>query len=107
MFESRISRERRTIEAMIRLYCRDLHRKSSELCAECKELSEYAGRKLDECPFREEKQTCNKCIVHCYSTEMRKKIRDVMRYAGPRMLRRHPILAIRHMIDEFRGKAGA
>jgi hypothetical protein len=26
----------------------------------------------------------------------------VMRYAGPRMLRRHPLLAIRHLLDERR-----
>jgi hypothetical protein len=25
-----------------------------------------------------------------------------MRYAGPRMLKRHPILAIRHLLDEAR-----
>jgi hypothetical protein len=106
MFESRISRERRTIEAMIRLYCHDLHATRVELCPECRELREYADRKLDDCPFREEKPTCNQCIVHCYSAEMRNRIKDVMRYAGPRMLRRHPILAIRHIIDEFRGKAG-
>jgi len=25
-----------------------------------------------------------------------------MRYAGPRMLRRHPLLAIAHILDNFR-----
>jgi len=25
-----------------------------------------------------------------------------MRYAGPRMLRRHPLLAIAHILDKFR-----
>jgi hypothetical protein len=91
---------------MIRLYCYGLHGTEVELCAECWELQEYARQKLDDCSFREEKPTCNQCIVHCYSVEMRKKIKDVMRYAGPRMLPRHPILAVRHFIDEFRGKTG-
>jgi hypothetical protein len=33
---------------------------------------------------------------------MKKKIVEVMRYAGPRMLLHHPILAIQHLIDEKR-----
>ena len=31
---------------------------------------------------------------------MRERVRVVMRYAGPRMLLRHPILAILHLRDE-------
>jgi hypothetical protein len=30
---------------------------------------------------------------------MRERIREVMRYAGPRMILRHPILAIWHLLD--------
>jgi hypothetical protein len=30
---------------------------------------------------------------------MRRRIRAVMRYAGPRILFRHPMLALRHMLD--------
>jgi hypothetical protein len=33
---------------------------------------------------------------------MRDQIKQVMRYAGPRMLFRHPILTIRHFIDARR-----
>ncbi len=33
---------------------------------------------------------------------MRERVRVVMRYAGPRMLFRHPILAVRHLLDERR-----
>jgi len=40
--------------------------------------------------------------VHCYAPEMREKIKEVMRYAGPRMLLSHPILAIAHLIDGLR-----
>ena len=31
---------------------------------------------------------------------MREKIRTVMRYSGPRMLGKHPIAAIRHLIGK-------
>lgn len=34
---------------------------------------------------------------NCYSKEMQEEIRKVMRYAGPRMLFVHPVLAIRHV----------
>jgi hypothetical protein len=36
---------------------------------------------------------------------MRDKIRAVMRYAGPRMLSRHPILAFFHFLYGFRKEA--
>ena len=45
---------------------------------------------------------CSNCTVHCYRPEMRERIRTVMRYAGPRMLFHHPVMAIRHMIESQR-----
>lgn len=33
---------------------------------------------------------------------MREQIKAVMRYAGPRMLLHHPILALFHMLDGLR-----
>jgi hypothetical protein len=38
---------------------------------------------------------------------MRETIRIVMRYAGPRMLVYHPILAIQHLLDGMRGGGDA
>jgi hypothetical protein len=54
--------------------------------------------------YQEGKPTCAQCPIHCYKPAMREQIRDVMRYAGPRMLRRHPILAIRHLLDGWKTK---
>ena len=73
------------------------------LCAECQELLQYALERLDNCPFQEHKTTCENCPVHCYRPEMRERIRAVMRYAGPRMLFRHPLLALLHLWDRARG----
>jgi predicted amidophosphoribosyltransferase len=84
---------------MLALYCRDHHAGNSALCAECSQLRDYARQRLDQCPFQEGKTSCAKCPVHCYKPEMRERARAVMRYAGPRMLWRHPILTIRHMLD--------
>jgi hypothetical protein len=96
---SRMARERRTVGAMIDLYCRDQHGARHELCEECKALQAYARQRLQKCPFQEGKTTCAQCPVHCYKPEMRERIRVVMRYAGPRMLYRHPIMTLQHMMD--------
>jgi hypothetical protein len=95
---SRLERERRTIAAMVRLYCRD-HHHGRELCDDCAGLDAYASKRLDLCPYGPEKPTCVNCPVHCYQPRMRDSIREVMRYAGPRMLKRHPFLAVSHLID--------
>ncbi len=100
----RLRRERRTVEAMIALTCRDLHgRRRRELCPECAELAAYANFRLERCPFGTTKPTCGNCRVHCYQPEMRERIRRVMRHAGPRMILRHPALALLHLlVDERR-----
>lgn len=96
---ARISREERTIQAMISLYCHDHHTTKTGLCDDCTALWEYALERLLRCPFAPDKPTCANCPVHCYKPEMREKIRVVMRYSGPRMLLRHPVLTIRHLLD--------
>jgi len=96
----RRARELRTIEAMVRLYCRGHgHQGRSPLCPDCAELVEYATRRLERCVFGDAKPTCTNCVVHCYSADMRGQVRIVMRWAGPRMLLRHPILGILHKLD--------
>lgn len=104
---SRMTREARTIEAMIRIYCRGQHGTRAGLCPECTSLQEYAGLRLEKCPYQEEKTTCAKCPVHCYKQTMREQIRAVMRYAGPRMLWRHPVLALLHLLVDSRREATA
>ncbi len=83
---------------MIEMYCRKTHH-SEGLCDSCRELLVYAGERLEKCPFQEGKTTCAKCKVHCYRKDMRERARIVMRYSGPRMLLRHPVLVIFHLID--------
>jgi hypothetical protein len=98
----RMTREARTIEAMIGIYCRGQHGTRGELCPICADLLSYAGLRLEKCPFQENKTTCAKCPVHCYKPARREQIRAVMRYAGPRMLHRHPILAFYHLVIDGR-----
>lgn len=97
---TKIEQEKRVVEQMIRLYCRK-REGNAELCADCRELLEYARARLDRCKFGEGKPTCQKCPIHCYRPEMRERIRAVMRWAGPRMLLYHPLSALRHLIREL------
>ncbi len=97
--ESKREREKRTVALMIRLYCKKKHGTRKGLCADCEELTRYAMMRSDKCPFMETKTFCSNCRVHCYKPEMREKIREVMRFAGPRMIFKRPIMAIRHVVE--------
>lgn len=96
----RHAREFRTIAAMIRMYCHAHHAtKGATLCPACRALHDYAARRLERCVFGAAKPTCANCTVHCYKAAMRERIRAVMIWSGPRMPWRHPVLAVRHLID--------
>jgi hypothetical protein len=95
----RRAREQETIDTMMRMYCAHHHGGGDVLCPDCAELSEYARRRLERCVFGDAKPTCANCVVHCYNATMREKMRVMMRWSGPRMMLRHPILAIRHVLD--------
>ena len=92
-------REKEVVSFMIRLYCKKKHDTKTGLCEECAKLDEYAKLRSDKCPFMETKTFCSNCKVHCYKPEMREKIREVMRFSGPRMILYHPMLAVRHVIE--------
>jgi hypothetical protein len=83
---------------MVELFCAH-HHGGEGVCEDCLDLADYADRKLDLCPYGPEKPTCTNCPIHCYRTEPREKMREVMRFAGPRMLKTHPILAVMHVFD--------
>lgn len=107
-------REKKVVSLMISLYChkkhvgfrKDVHRRmgTSTLCTECAELDRYARQQIDRCPFMETKTFCSNCRVHCYKSEMREKIKEVMRFSGPRMVFHHPIMALRHVIESKKEK---
>lgn len=95
--EMKKENEIKTITYMIRLY--DSHHKSDSSA-----LLEYAIGRIDSCPFMETKTFCSACPIHCYQKEYQRKIKEVMRYAGPRMLWHHPFLAISHVFETIKMK---
>lgn len=98
----RLNREWETMEAMVKIHCRDLHGSSATPCAECQGLLDYAYVRLERCRFGTEKPTCANCPVHCYQRNRREQVKAAMRYAGPRMLWEHPFMSLRHWLAGFR-----
>jgi hypothetical protein len=93
-----IDREFLTMGKMVGIYCSG-HHHADGLCNDCAKFLDYAEVRLEKCPYGEDKPTCANCPVHCYKKDYREQARQIMRYAGPRMLLRHPVLTISHYID--------
>ena len=99
----RLKREHQTVVSMTEIFCADHHANhSGSLCSNCEELMSYSETRLAKCPYGQAKPTCAKCPVHCYKKEQREQMRQVMRYAGPRMPWRHPLKALTHIFDKLR-----
>jgi hypothetical protein len=101
-----------------RIYCRGVHkgaertalvsdgaelgvygRRAPAVCGECADLLRYAEKRRAYCP-KDPKPFCSHCDTHCYSAEMRERMRAVMRYAGPRsVLHGHAIDGVKHLIE--------
>ena len=88
--------EMNTVAFMITLFCRKKHKSQR--------LLEYVKLRREKCPWGKDKPFCSCCPIHCYRSDMREKIVEVMRFSGPRMLIYHPVTAIRHIAATIRQK---
>lgn len=102
--ERRLRKDEKTVLIMAQLYCRDQHpdapRGEDGLCASCSAVVAYAAARTRACP-RQHKGTCDTCDIQCYRPAMRADIRAIMAYSGPRMITRHPLMAIRHLAKKL------
>lgn len=105
----RREREKRTISQMIAMHCAGNHSADARteqafcgehVCPACAELDAYAVLRTQRCRKMDVKTSCEECGNHCYAPEMREKIRAAMRYSGPRMITKHPIAAVRHLLGK-------
>lgn len=101
--------EKRVMTMMVRLYCHGKRHPTSaaDICPQCAALLSYANSRTDRCPRMAEKTFCSKCPAPCYEPARREEIRRMMRYAAPRLLLRHPIPVLRHMLAPKQKKAAA
>ena len=104
MARNGLAREAETIGVMVRMYCAAHHGgRAGALCEECDALLGYALQRFERCPFGADKGPCSKCEVHCYKPDMQARVQAVMRYAGPRMLTKHPVMGLRHVVMSLKG----
>ena len=97
---TRIEREKKIIGVMVDIYCKKKHKHKDGLCEECQELLDYSRQRLDKCKFGEEKTYCQKCPIHCYKKSMKEKVKDVMKFSGPRLLIYRPVDFFKHFIGK-------
>lgn len=103
--ERKRARESRVVHEMIALFCREVHHTAKgSLCPECEALDAYAQKRIARCPFMRTKTFCSMCSVHCYAPKQQEEVRQVMRYSGPRILFRHPVMCLHHGLDTLGAK---
>lgn len=125
--EERSYREKATLAQMVGIYCAGNHHAGrpsaagpvpafaaampdaaqaavARMCPDCRALTEYCFTRIDRCPHMEEKTFCSSCPTHCYSPAMRERVREAMRYAGPRMIFHDPLGALTHLRDTRQAK---
>ena len=96
----RIKKEKKILDIMIKTYCKETH-KCEETCDDCKELMEYAEKRLLSCPFIENKPVCSKCSIHCYNKQHKEKIKEIMKTVGPKMIYTHTFLTLWYFFYKF------
>ncbi|MBN1799652.1 MAG: nitrous oxide-stimulated promoter family protein [Spirochaetales bacterium] len=99
-----LKNEKKTVKAMMEMFCSAHHKREHGLCPECNIIFEYAESRIDKCRFKSQNLVCSECRVHCFRPEMREKIKVIMRYSGPRMVWKHPVLAIRYLKNKIKSK---
>lgn len=92
--QQRIAKDEKVLRAFIAVYCSEHHLNGGDTlpqsthhdhnrvyCSDCYALLNYALQRNERCPLTP-KPVCRHCTVHCYKTQMRDKIRKVMKFSG-------------------------
>ncbi len=96
LLSGKLAAELKTITLMTGIYCQTHHQDLN--CTGCQSLISHAEKKLDRCVYGQDKPACKDCPIHCYKPIYREQTKVIMKYAGPKMLFKHPILTIIHLM---------
>ena len=97
--KNRVEKDRKTLEAIGRIYCNAHHdgdKDAAGLCATCRETVDATLARTEACPFGHT-GNCQDCKVHCQRGETQARIREMMRYSAPRMALRHPLMTAEYL----------
>ena len=95
----RADKDRRTLEAIGRIYCSAHHDDAKDeagLCPSCRETVAATLARTEACPYDHE-GNCQDCDIHCQRGEAQARIREIMRYSAPRMAVRHPLMTAEYL----------
>lgn len=99
MTNSHLEKDRATLEAMGRIFCKAHHpgpKDASGLCVSCRGTVDVSLAHTESCPHGHV-GNCQDCATHCQRGENRERIREIMRFAAPRMAFCHPLMAIDYL----------
>lgn len=97
--------DEKTLYAMQLIYCSAKHAKDAGedgLCDPCRDLLKYSLERTKNCSYKAQGRLCSACEIHCFENEQRARIRQVMRFSGPRLIFRKPALALRYLFLRVR-----
>jgi hypothetical protein len=102
--DKELRRDLKTLVRFVETYCRHKHPDAGKepvrlkphdveairgkpvpLCHDCTKLLAHAFVKRANCPF-EPKPACKHCPDHCYHPTYRRQIREVMKFAGRKLV---------------------
>jgi hypothetical protein len=126
MTEKKARSDTRLLGDFAGIYCRGVHKHARRaplvsdaaslgvygdtppaVCGECADLLRYAEKRRAYCA-KDPKPFCSYCDTHCYSADMRERMREVMRYSGPRsLLHGHAVDGLKHLIEGRRAREEA
>nr|WP_072538006.1 nitrous oxide-stimulated promoter family protein [Anaerococcus mediterraneensis] len=82
----------------------DIYYKKNTGHIEKEELKKYVKTRLDHCPHGDDKPFCGHCQIGCYKKDYKIQIKEVMKYAGPRMIFVNPKAAISHLVEGIKSR---
>ncbi|MCX5774676.1 MAG: nitrous oxide-stimulated promoter family protein [Fusobacteria bacterium] len=97
--DRRLNREIKTLKIMVEMYCKKVHNDVKPFCEKCQESLDYVISRVENCPKKSYRGICKGCKIHCYKDVYREEIKKIMRFSGPRLIMKHPILALLHILD--------
>ena len=106
MANDHLEKDRTTLEAMARIFCKAHHagpKDAAGLCAPCRETVEATLARTESCPYGHA-GNCQDCDIHCQRGEARERIRAIMRYAAPRMAFCHPLMTLDYLRKKNRDR---
>ncbi len=109
MDKERTDKDRKTLEAIGRIYCSAHHSGTKDpagLCPACRSTVDATLARTQACP-NGHANNCQDCEIHCQRGEARERIREMMAYAAPRMALRHPLMTLEYLHKRRAGKSSA